>query len=71
MAHAPGQVAATGRAGAQWVRALALGEPPYADRPARRIALIGESEHEVREVMIEGVSGLLAAHRLHERPHPI
>jgi phage terminase large subunit-like protein len=63
-----GRGAGKTRAGAQWVRALALGEPPYAHRPARRIALIGESEHEVREVMIEGVSGLLAAHRLHERP---
>jgi phage terminase large subunit-like protein len=63
-----GRGAGKTRAGAQWVRAMALGEPPYAERPARRIALIGESEHEVREVMIEGVSGLLAAHRLHERP---
>ena len=27
-----------------------------------RIALVGETEHDVREVMIEGVSGLLAVH---------
>ncbi|MGE0036995.1 MAG: DNA-packaging protein [Xanthobacteraceae bacterium] len=63
-----GRGAGKTRAGAQWVRAAALGEGPYADRPARRIALVGENEHEVREVMVEGVSGLLAAHRLHERP---
>jgi len=63
-----GRGAGKTHAGAQWVRAIALGEPPYAERRAGRIALIGESEHEVREVMIEGVSGLLAAHRLHERP---
>ena len=33
-----------------------------------RIALIGETEHEVRSVMVEGVSGLLAVHRHGERP---
>ena len=47
---------------------LALGEEPYATAAGGRIALIGETEHEVREVMIEGVSGLLAAHRRSERP---
>jgi len=50
------------RAGAEWVRALALG-----DNKAR-IALIGETEHEARNVMVEGVSGLLAAHGWRERP---
>ena len=62
-----GRGAGKTRAGAQWVRALALGELPYA-AAGGRIALIGESEHEVREVMIEGVSGLLAVHQPHERP---
>ncbi len=33
-----------------------------------RIALVGETEHDAREVMIEGVSGLLAVHAAHERP---
>jgi phage terminase large subunit-like protein len=33
-----------------------------------RIALVGESEHDVREVMIEGVSGVLAVHPRRERP---
>lgn len=55
-------------AGAQWVRGLALGHPPFAGRPVGRIALIGETEHDVREVMIEGVSGVLAAHARWERP---
>jgi phage terminase large subunit-like protein len=32
------------------------------------IALVGESEHEVREVMVEGVSGLLAVHARCARP---
>ena len=62
-----GRGAGKTRAGAQWVRALALGELPYVVAGGR-IALIGESEHEVREVMIEGVSGLLAVHQPHERP---
>jgi phage terminase large subunit-like protein len=44
------------------VRAAAL-----ADSKAR-IALIGETEHEAREVMVEGVSGLLAVHKRSERP---
>src|SRR5438128_2668231 len=47
------------RAGAEWVRAQALGQAPLAREAAGRIALVGETEHEVREVMIEGVSGLL------------
>ena len=33
-----------------------------------RIALIGETEHDAREVMVEGISGLLAVHRYDERP---
>jgi len=57
-----GRGAGKTRAGAQWVRELA-----FNDQHAR-IALIGETEHEVREVMVEGVSGLLAVHRCNERP---
>jgi phage terminase large subunit-like protein len=57
-----GRGAGKTRAGAEWVRALAL-----SDKRAR-IALVGETEHDVREVMVEGVSGLLAVHRHRERP---
>ena len=57
-----GRGAGKTRAGAQWVCDLA------ANDPTARIALIGETEHEVREVMVEGVSGVLAAHRRQERP---
>src|SRR5258707_65975 len=63
-----GRGAGKTRAGAEWVRAQALGLPPFATEKASRIALVGETEHEVREVMIEGVSGLLAVHGWHERP---
>jgi len=57
-----GRGAGKTRAGAEWVKAVALG-----DRDAR-IALVGETEHDVREVMVEGVSGLLAVHGRDERP---
>ena len=57
-----GRGAGKTRAGAEWVRTLA-----QADANAR-IALIAETEHEAREVMVEGVSGVLAVHRRHERP---
>lgn len=55
------------RAGAEWVRSRALG-PPYCDDRAHRIALVGETLGQVRSVMIEGVSGLLAVHPLAQRP---
>jgi len=42
------------RAGAEWVHHLA-------EESGRRIALVGPSEEEVRAVMIEGASGLLAS----------
>jgi phage terminase large subunit-like protein len=57
-----GRGAGKTRAGAEWVRGLAASDPKA------RIALIGETEHETREVMVEGVSGLLAVHSLRERP---
>jgi phage terminase large subunit-like protein len=63
-----GRGAGKTRAGAEWIRAQALGLAPFATEKAGRIALVGETEHDVREVMIEGVSGLLAVHAHHERP---
>ncbi len=50
------------------MRAQALGQAPLAMEAAGCIALVGEAEHEVREVMIEGVSGLLNVHPHRERP---
>ena len=63
-----GRGAGKTRAGAEWVRAMALGKPPFAEAPARRIALIGQSLGDVRRTMIEGCSGLLDIHPAHERP---
>src|SRR5438477_8399812 len=56
-----GRGAGKTRAGAEWVRAEAA-------NPRAHIALIGETRRDVREVMIEGVSGLLGIHPDHERP---
>ncbi len=63
-----GRGAGKTRAGAEWVRGMALGLAPFANAPARMIALVGETLADVREVMIEGVSGLLRIHSRNERP---
>ena len=46
----------------------ALGLAPLASEPASPIALVGETMGDVRRVMIEGPSGLLAIHGAGERP---
>ena len=51
-----GRGAGKTRAGAEWVKDVAR-------QKGTRIALVGESEHDAREVMIEGVSGILAVHQ--------
>ena len=56
-----GRGAGKTRAGAEWVRA-------QAGDSSARIALVGETERDVRDVMIEGVSGLLSVHEGFERP---
>lgn len=63
-----GRGAGKTRAGAEWVRGLALGRAPFAARPVGRIALVAQTMADVREVMVEGVSGLLAVHPDGERP---
>jgi phage terminase large subunit-like protein len=63
-----GRGAGKTRAGAEWVRAIVHGHPMFTDRPARRIALVGETAADVRDVMIEGVSGILAVHPPARRP---
>ncbi len=63
-----GRGAGKTRAGAEWIKAKALGLEPIASQPVRRIALVGETMAEVRHVMVEGQSGLLAVHCEKERP---
>ncbi|MET0313341.1 MAG: terminase family protein [Hansschlegelia sp.] len=63
-----GRGAGKTRAGAEWVRAAALGLGGFAGRPAGRIALVAETYADLREVMVDGVSGLLSVHPRWERP---
>src|SRR5262245_22525947 len=55
-----GRGAGKTRTGAEWVRAKALDRVPGGAPAARRIALVGETLGDVRRVMIEGESGLMA-----------
>jgi phage terminase large subunit-like protein len=63
-----GRGAGKTRLGAEWVRAVVSGTPPYGGSPCLNIALVGETEHDVREVMIEGPAGILRVSPRHERP---
>ncbi len=63
-----GRGAGKTRTGAEWVKGMALGQEPYAPAATERIALVGETQGQVRDVMIEGVSGLLSIHTRWERP---
>ena len=63
-----GRGAGKTRAGSEWVRAMALGLWPEAGPRCERIAIIGPTFDEVRLVMVEGKSGLLAIHGNDERP---
>ncbi|WP_108661961.1 DNA-packaging protein [Acuticoccus kandeliae] len=63
-----GRGAGKTRAGAEWVRGVALGRAPFASVPHGRIALVGETLADAREVMVEGVSGILAVSTRGDRP---
>ena len=63
-----GRGAGKTRAGAEWVRALVGGLNGYAAEPVGRIALVGETLAQARDVMVEGPSGILAAHPRASRP---
>ena len=63
-----GRGAGKTRAGAEWVRAMVYGIPPWTGRAHGRVALIGETAHDAREVMVEGESGLLRTSPLEQRP---
>lgn len=55
-----GRGAGKTRTGAEWVRALALGDPAFTGEAVGRIALVGETFADVRDVMVDGPSGLLS-----------
>ncbi len=63
-----GRGAGKTRAGAEWVRAQAEGATPRDTGAASRIALIGETYDQARDVMVFGDSGILACSPPDRRP---
>ena len=63
-----GRGAGKTRAGAEWVRSMVEGDTPYDEGRARRVALVGETVDQVREVMIFGDSGILKCSPPDRRP---
>lgn len=56
------------RSGAEWVRSIVCGKTPMSAGACSRIALIGETTGDVRDVMVEGESGILSVHPPGFRP---
>lgn len=63
-----GRGAGKTRAGAEWVRSQVEGARPLDPGRARRVALVGESIDQVRDVMVFGESGILACSPEDRRP---
>ncbi|MGR3460663.1 MAG: DNA-packaging protein [Roseovarius sp.] len=63
-----GRGAGKTRAGAEWVRARVEGALPLDAGACKRLALIGETVEQVREVMIFGESGIMACSPPDRRP---
>jgi phage terminase large subunit-like protein len=55
-----GRGAGKTRAGSEWVRSVVEGPKPLDPGQCRRVALVGETVEQVREVMVFGDSGILA-----------
>ncbi|MGB3899880.1 MAG: terminase family protein [Mesorhizobium sp.] len=62
-----GRGAGKTRLGAEWVNGLVRGLAPFSREKHSRLALIGETLADVRDVMIEGPSGIVGISR-HDRP---
>ena len=63
-----GRGAGKTRAGAEWVRAQVEGPRPLDAGRARRVALVGETYDQARDVMVFGESGVLACSPPDRRP---
>ena len=63
-----GRGAGKTRAGAEWVRAMVEGSRPLQRGRAQRVALLGETMDQVREVMVFGDSGIMACCPPDRRP---
>ncbi len=63
-----GRGAGKTRAGAEWVRSIVEGPGPGDAGQCRRVALLGETIDQAREVMVFGQSGILACSPPDRRP---
>jgi phage terminase large subunit-like protein len=63
-----GRGAGKTRAGSEWVRAQVEGAGPNDPGAAKRVALLGETVDQVREVMVMGESGIIACSPPDRRP---
>jgi phage terminase large subunit-like protein len=63
-----GRGAGKTRAGAEWVRWMAEGRTPLRAGRVKRLALVGETMEQAREVMVFGESGILAISPPDRRP---
>lgn len=63
-----GRGAGKTRAGSEWVRSEVEGSRPLDAGRSRRVALVGETVEQVREVMVFGESGILACSPPDRRP---
>jgi phage terminase large subunit-like protein len=64
-----GRGAGKTRAGAEWVRARVEGATPRDAGQCRRVALIGETLDQAREIMVFGDSGIIACSPPDRKPH--
>jgi len=63
-----GRGAGKTRAGAEWVRSMVEGDRPRDPGRSKRVALVGETIDQAREVMVFGESGILACSPPDRRP---
>lgn len=56
------------RMGSEWVRANVCGSSPLSAGRYGRVAIVGETAADCRDVLVEGVSGILASHPKDQRP---
>ncbi len=56
------------RAGAEWVRSIACGDTPLSGGQYERIAIVGETAADCRDVIVKGPAGILAVHPPEFRP---
>lgn len=63
-----GRGAGKTRTGAEWLKGVVEQDQHFPGHAAGRVALVGESYNDARDVMVEGESGLLGLYRKSDRP---